>query len=55
MLDRFGPQFLGSIPMSGTPVQLGEFIAELGFKPPSQMFGEKWVVTIPLTFIVECG
>jgi hypothetical protein len=51
--DRFGPQFLRSIPMSGTPMQLGKFMAKLGLKPPPQMFGEKWMVAIPLTFIVK--
>ena len=55
MLHCFRPQFLGSIPISGAPMQLGKLIAKLGLKSLLQVFGKQWVVTIPLAFLIERG
>ena len=41
--------------MSGTPVQVGKFTAKLGLKPLFEMFGEEWMVPVPVAFLVERG
>src|ERR1700761_3770634 len=53
VLNRLGPQFLGSIPKCGTPVQLGSFNAPVRLQPLSQIFGEQCMITKPDTIMIE--